>query len=107
MFQQECTEALWVESALALRESGWWIQNTMNVHRIVKVLAKEADTILVSQLHSLHSSSLFPCLCSSHLRCCVKKSARKKDLSWERCMTYSKHHQVLQACTNIPATWVV
>jgi len=50
------------QSALTLRESGWWMQNIMNIDRIVKVLAQEADAISVSQLHPLHSSSLLPCL---------------------------------------------
>lgn len=85
-------------SALALRESGWWMQNTMNIHRIVKILAKEADAISVSQLHPLHSSSLFPCLCSSDLRCYVKKSARKKTVM-------GKIHDVFKASSGFTSLY--
>lgn len=54
------------------------MQNTRNIHRVVKVLAKETDSISVSHLHLPHTSLLFPRLCLGDLRCCLKKRARKK-----------------------------
>lgn len=59
------------QSALALGESVWWMQSTINTCRIVEVLAK-------SQQYPLHSPSLF--LLLSELRC-LKKSTRKKTVT--------------------------
>lgn len=66
------------------------MQNTVNIYRIVKLPAKEADTISVSQLYPLHSPSMFLCLCLSELRCCLKKSARKKTIA-------GKMHDIFKA----------
>lgn len=64
------------QSALALGESVWWMQSTINICRIVEVLAK-------SQLHPLHSPSLFVCL--SEWRCYLRRSARKKTVTRKIC----------------------